>query len=127
MIVSDLSHIFGADLRAAPGGDLATASSTERGQQRVLRRLLTNPGDYLFHPDYGAGLPQWVGRTARIPELKALVLGQMLLEPSVSASPPPVIDIAPIPNTAGGGFAIAIRYTDAPSGETVTLSFDVTR
>lgn len=52
----DLSHQWGSDLLIGPTGDLATASGTELGQQRVLRRLLTNASDYIWHLGYGAGL-----------------------------------------------------------------------
>ena len=51
-------------LRAGAAGDLAPAAGTLRGQQRVLRRLLTNPGDYIWQPGYGAGLGQFVGKPA---------------------------------------------------------------
>ena len=47
----DLSHEFGADLLAGPTGDLAVAAGAGLGRQRVLRRLLTNPGDYIWQPD----------------------------------------------------------------------------
>ena len=127
MILSDLSHLIGGDLSASSVGDAAAVSATERGQQRVIRRLLTNPGAYVFHPEYGAGLPQWVGRTADLPALRALIRSQMLLEPAVARSPEPVIDVQPIANTAGGGFSVRLTYTDSPSGETVVTSFDVTR
>lgn len=127
MILSDVSHYIGTDLATSATGDLAPVLATVRGQQRILRRLLTNPGDYIFHPDYGAGLPSWVGRTADLPALKSLILSQMLLEASVATDPAPLIDVQPIPSSAGGGFAVSIQYADAGTGETVTLSFDVTR
>ena len=57
----DLAHEFGADLQAGPTGDLALADGAALGRQRVLRRLLTNPGDYIWHPTYGAGLARFVG------------------------------------------------------------------
>ena len=57
--------------------------------------------------------------------MRALIRGQMLLEPSVAAQPEPNVSVLPIANQAGGGFAVAISYTDAPSGEPVVLSFNV--
>jgi hypothetical protein len=71
MNLSDLNHYIGNDLTASNTGDLQPVDTTVRGQQRVLRRLLTNPGDYIFHPNYGAGLPQWIGRTADLAEMRA--------------------------------------------------------
>jgi hypothetical protein len=123
--LADLDHFIGADLAPSGSGDLQAATGTLRGQQRVLRRLLTNPGDYIFHPEYGAGLPRYVGETADVPKIKALVQGQMLLEDAVARSPAPVVTVSPIASADGGGFAISIRYVDAPSGQPVTLSFNV--
>ena len=121
----DLYHYFGKDLTASNSGDLLTVSATVRGQQRVLRRLLTNPGDYIFQPGYGAGLAQLIGRDADLAAIRALVRGQLRLEPSVAASPEPRGAVDAIADAAGGGFAIAIRYVDAASGEPVILSFEV--
>ncbi len=123
--LADLYHYFGTDLAPSNTGDLLTVTAIARGQQRVLRRLLTNPGDYIFQPDYGAGLAQWIGANADLAAMRVLIRGQMLLEPSVAAQPEPVVSVLPIANQAGGGFAVAISYTDAPSGEPVILSFDV--
>ena len=60
----DISHQFSADLSLSPTGDLATITAPQLTQQRVLRRLLTNPGDYIWHPSYGAGLAAFVGQPA---------------------------------------------------------------
>jgi hypothetical protein len=123
--LADLDQYIGADLAVSATGDLATVADTKRGQQRVVRRLLTNPGDYIFHPEYGAGLPRYVGSTADVAKIRALISGQMQLEEAVARSPAPVVDVKPIPVSDGGGFAVSIRYVDAPSGEPVTLSFNV--
>ncbi len=123
--LSDLYHYFGTDLSPSNTGDLLTVTAITRGQQRVLRRLLTNPGDYIFQPEYGAGLARWIGATADLAAMRALIRAQMLLEPSVAATPEPDVSVLAVANQAGGGFAVAISYTDAPSGEPVVLSFDV--
>ena len=123
--LSDLYHYFGADLTPSNSGDLQAVDTTTRGQQRVLRRLLTNPGDYIFHPEYGAGLPQWIGKPADLAQIRALIRGQLALESSVAQTPPPVITVGPIANPAGGGFAVSIVYNDAATGQPATLHFDV--
>jgi hypothetical protein len=122
----DFDHYIGGDMSASNTGGIGVVGGTVRGQQRVLRRLLTNPGDYIFEPNYGAGLPQWIGQVADLGKLRALILGQMLLEPSVAANPSPTVDLSQLPNTQGGGFSVALAYTDAASGEAVALSFNVT-
>jgi hypothetical protein len=119
----DLYHFTGGDLDGSSTGDLRTPSGGERGKQRILRRLLTNPGDYVFHPEYGAGLGKKVGETVKPGEWKSLISGQMLLEESVSSQPPPVVRLALIE----GGVSVSLAYTDAMTGSPETLSFDVTR
>lgn len=124
--LADFNHYIGGDLSASGTGGIATVTDTLRGQQRVLRRLLTNPGDYIFEPEYGAGLPQWIGRNADLGKMRALIVGQMALEPSVAATPTPVVALAQIANSDGGGFSVSISYNDAATGQPVSLSFNVT-
>ena len=123
-MISDLSHFFGGDLSPGITGDLAPASGTIRGQQRVLRRLLTNPGDYVFQPTYGAGLPQWIGRTLDVGKVSALIRSHILLEDTVARTPPPVITVTAL---AADQTALAVRiaYNDAATSTPVVLSFNV--
>jgi hypothetical protein len=123
--LADLWHYIGGDISTDNNGGVLTVGDTVRGQQRVLRRLLTNPGDYIFHPEYGAGLAQWIGRTADIAKIKTLILGQMRLEPGVSQNPPPLVQVTQIGSGDGGGFSVVIQYVDAPTGQPATLSFNV--
>lgn len=118
----DLNHLIGADISASLTGDLATISGTQAGVQRVLRRLFTNPGDYVWHPDYGGGLPAKVGSLATPQELRALILQNMLLEPVVARTPAPAIEVTPIAN----GVFIGIGYTDSRTKEPVFRSFSIT-
>lgn len=120
--MNDIFHWFGSDLSASPTGDLAPIDGAVRGQQRILRRLLTNPGDYIEHPDYGAGLPQEIGQTLDEPKIRALITGQMRLEAAVRQDVPPVITLQAIPS----GISVDIGYVDAPSNTPQLLSFSVT-
>jgi len=117
----DLAHLWAGDLSFGPTGDLAIVDGLEMGRQRVLRRLLTNPGEYLWQPGYGAGLPTYVGLTPAVAEIAALIGGQMTLEPAVAPDPAPVVTVTAIPN----GLSVDIAYTDAGSGSPVTLAFDL--
>lgn len=119
----DLTHYPGDDLSLSPTGSLSPVEGMERGKQRILRRLITNPGDYLFHPNYGAGLGRYVGALMNIPEIIALIRGQILLEDCVAKKPAPVISVTPSNET----ISVNISYTDSPHGEPVTLSFEVNR
>lgn len=133
--MSDINQFFGNDMALSSTGDLLKVDGTTQGQQKVLRRLLTNPaardknrnitvsGDYIFHPDYGAGLPRMVGDTINIPKIKGAIRGQMLMEDAVARSPEPVITVSEIQ----GGVSVYIHYNDAQTGTPVALSFDVNR
>jgi len=121
--MNDLNQYFGADLSVSATGDLMPVDGDGRGQQRVLRRLLTNPGDYLFHPSYGAGVRRRVGDTLDLPKLRALIRGQILLEEAVAKTPEPQITLTPTPK----GVTCAIRYADAVSKAPVILNFNVSR
>ena len=120
--MADAYHLFGSDLQVGATGDILTATGTEYGQQRVLRRLLTNPGDYLWSLDYGAGLARFVGQPASAPQLVALTRAQMRREASVALSPEPgvAVDV-----TGNGVVTETIQYVDAATGTTQTLDIPV--
>ena len=126
MNLSDLYQYVGDDLMPSPSGDLQPVSDTVRGQQRVLRRLLTNPGDYIFHPDYGAGLPQYVGQPLDVAKMTALIRGQILLEAAVARTPAPVITVTPVASSNGGVF-VSIQYVDAATRQAASLQFTVSQ
>jgi hypothetical protein len=133
--MKDLYHFFGGDIAVSATGDLQTVDDTQKGQQRVLRRLLTNPlrkdingnpvsePDYIWHPEYGAGLGWYVGQTININEIRAVIRSQILLEDCVAKTPDPIIDLKEIPN----GLSCRILYNDAATKTVQTLSFEVTR
>ncbi|CCD29943.1 conserved hypothetical protein [Candidatus Glomeribacter gigasporarum BEG34] len=117
----DLDQTVGSDLSASSTGDLMTATGTQRSQQRVLRRLLTSPGDYVFHPAYGAGLPKMIGNITDVARIRALIRAQLRTEASVAHHPEPSIDIRPLAD----GVAVSIQYVDATQQQPVSLSFTV--
>ncbi len=119
----DLYHYIGGDLSINADGSLRVAKDTDLGQQRVLRRLLTNPGDYIWHQDYGAGLPRSVGSITDIAQIKALIRQHMFLEPAVSRTPDPIINVTAIAD----GVSVDIKYNDANYNQPVVLQFDVAR
>ncbi|HEX8894476.1 MAG TPA: hypothetical protein VF783_14190 [Terriglobales bacterium] len=126
--IFDIDHLWGGDALTGPTGDLGVVNNATRSQQRVIRRLLTNPldangpPDYTMHPSYGAGLARYVGMNVDNAKLKALIRGQMLLEDSVAANPAPQITVTqPDPKT----ISVYIRYTIKGSGSPALLSFNV--
>jgi phage baseplate assembly protein W len=120
----DLFHQWGSDLAVGATGDIATAAGSLLGQQRVLRRLLTNPGDYIWQPDYGAGLAQFVGQPASAARIRAVIRSQIFEESAVARTPEPVIDVSVLPGGSGSVY-VHIRYVDSGTGATQLLSFSV--
>ena len=122
--MADIAHVWGRDLQLGPTGDLALVSADNEVQQRILHRLLTNAGDYIWQLDYGAGLPSQVGRVADGAYIGAVIRQQLLLEPTVAQSPEPVVTVTA---AADGTVTATIQYADANTGNTVVVpSFAVT-
>ena len=82
--MTDAFQYFGSDLTLSATGDLLAADGLDGCTQRILRRLLTNPGDYLWQPDYGAGLPSYIGRPLDQAALTALIKSQMYQQANLS-------------------------------------------
>jgi phage baseplate assembly protein W len=118
----DASLLWDTDFSAGPTGDLATVSGTDLGQQRVLRRLLTNPGDYIWQPSYGAGLGQLVGQPIDVLSITSLIRSQIFQESCVTRTPEPVVDVS---SDGSGAVFVDIRYIDNDTGSTQLLSFSV--
>lgn len=113
---------WNGDFQVSAGGGLLLADGDDLARQRILRRLLTATKGYVWQPEYGAGLPQRVGRPARAETISSIVRSQIALEAAVSPDPPPTIKVAQDANQPGL-FTISISYTDAATGEPVNLSF----
>jgi len=129
-VLQDLFHYWSDDLSSSPSGDLQQVSGTVRGQQRVLRRLLCNPatddapGDYIFHPEYGGGLPRLVGQPIDIAKTTAVIRTQLALEAAVAPSPQPSIAITQS-RSDYTAFTVSISYQDAVTAKPVVLTFTV--
>lgn len=122
----DLSLTFGGDFAVSQKGDLLLTNDTEQTKQRIIRRMLTVPGAYIWHTNYGAGLQRYIGQVltnAKLQEIKALITEQIFLEDAVAKSPQPDITFEIIPT----GLFCQINYTDAPTQSLETLSFTVSR
>ena len=116
----DLFHQWGSDLAVSSSGDLATSGGSDTVSQRVYRRLLTNPGDYIWNLDYGGGLAQFVGTPASSADIEAVIRTQLTLETAVATSPDPQVSVA-VADVAGGYIVANILYSDAGSSAVVQL------
>jgi hypothetical protein len=117
----DISATFGGDLELAPNGSLKLVDGLLRGQQRVIRRLMTILGEYIWHIDYGASVPRRVGDTLDTTLIESVIRSQIHLEAVVAPSPVPAITVEPIPS----GVLVRIAYADASSGQQLELAFEV--
>ena len=102
-------------------GDLALVNGSTQTNQRVVRRLLTNPGDYIWNLDYGGGLGTFVGSTANLPDIEAVIRNQMSLEAAVPSTPAPNVTVETL---AVGGYVVAdISSSDPSLNSSVNLNF----
>lgn len=120
--MTDLAHIVGSDLQLSPSGDLAIISGDDQTQQRLLHRLLTSAGTYIWQLSYGAGLPSLIGSVASQQQITAIIRAQMRLEAAVLAIPEPSVVL-----TSGqiGEVSATISYTDAVSGNEQILALSI--
>ena len=113
-----------SDFQLSAGGDLATCDSDVEGRQRLERRLFTPQQGYVWHPEYGAGLPQRIGHTYTKNQIQAIVSSQIYQEAAVAPYPPAVIGIDISPNQLDL-VGINIQYWDAVSGVAVSFVISV--
>jgi hypothetical protein len=117
----DIDHLYGEDLGTTPSGDIAVVSNHNRTVQRVIRRLLT--AGYIWVQGYGAGLLQKIGEEELDPnQVQAIVLSQLLVEPTVSRKPLPTVTVTTAQGT--GVTTLNVRYTDL-SGTPQSFGFDL--
>jgi hypothetical protein len=123
--MADLNLDWGSDLSFTAGGDLALADNELLTRQRIQRRLFTAVRGYLWHLEYGAGLPQKIGHVGTTTIIQSLIRANIAIEASVAPYPLPQVTVTQ--DTSNPGlWVILIVYFDATLGEQVTLSFDTT-
>ena len=120
--MQDANLIWGGDLSLGPTGDLSLASGAALGQQRVLRRLLTNPNDYTWQPAYGGGLGQFVGSAGNARTIEGAIRGQLYAEAVVAHQPEPSVNTDDLSNSA---IFVSIVYADAIVGSMQALTFSL--
>jgi hypothetical protein len=112
------------DFRLTPTGDLATIDGVDLDNQHIERRLLTSVQGYVWHSEFGAGLPQRIGRTALDRGIKAIVRAQLALEATVARVPPPQVLVDFLADQ-DGRCSIAITYTNAITNTTEQIALEV--
>lgn len=64
--------LFTDDIQVSAYGDYATVEGYEALRQAIRIRLLTTPGEYAVHPEFGCGLKQFVKKRATQSDRDAL-------------------------------------------------------
>ena len=64
--------LFTDDLQLTSSGDYATVEGLDALRQSIRNRLLTNPGEYAVHPEYGCGLRAFCKKRGTQSEIDAL-------------------------------------------------------
>jgi hypothetical protein len=118
----DLWHEWGAGLKVSATGDLAVVDGSEMTRQRILRRLMTAIKGYVWHKDYGAGVPQMIGSPQDTDDVTALIRSQIMLERAVGRNPLPEITVTRIP----GGMDFSILFWNADVNAQDLLQFTYT-
>jgi hypothetical protein len=121
--MADVSLEWTGDFQPDSTGDLLVVDGDDEVRQRLERRLFTSVQGYIFHPSYGAGLPQKIGSVLSVSEINSIVSSQLALEASVAPSPPAQLTVGADPNNPSQ-VNIGILYWDAKTG--VSVSFTIT-
>ena len=119
--MADVSLEWADDFEPDSTGDLLVIDGDDEVRQRLERRLFTAVEGYVWHPDYGAGLPQKIGSVFSVAEIKSICAAQLALEASVAPYPPAQLNVT---QAQGGLVSIDITYWDAVIG--VSVSFTIT-
>ena len=114
--MADLTLAWGADLALGSTGGLATLTGPSLTKQRLTRRLLTNPGAYIWDLTYGAGLPAYVGQPVDVAGLTAVITAQAMLEAEVAS-----VTSVSVTQDDLGHVNATIVYVDASGSEQTLL------
>ena len=116
--MADIDLEWDEDFQADATGDLLTSTGDVEVRQRLERRLFTAVQGYVWHKEYGAGLPQKIGSVYSREQIQSIVASQLALEASVAPNPPAILTVQQDPNDAAL-ISIGIQYWDAVSGDAV--------
>jgi hypothetical protein len=118
---------WGGDIAIGPSGDIAVAPVESELQQRIIRRLLTNAGDYIWHNNYGAGLGTYVGEPYSPTIIEYIVSVQLQQEPLIVTLPPPSVLVSQSSEGAFSTSSVKIQYQIAglPTDSSTAMVLDI--
>jgi phage baseplate assembly protein W len=109
------------DFHVDSRGGLLFVDGDDEVRQRLMRRLCTAVFGYIWHREYGAGLPQKIGDPWQPSEIEAICRSQVNMEASVAVYPPARVGVAEV---IPGMVSIDIQYVSAQTG--LAVQFNVT-
>ena len=121
----DVYHEIGDDIQLDSTNDLQLVFDTNETNQRIMRRLFTNKGTYIWNAAFGASIPWKLGETLSVEAYRDVinqVTAAVLEDDEVAKDPPPEISI----KTTTNGLICYIRYYNLSSEEHDTITFKVT-
>jgi phage baseplate assembly protein W len=78
---------FSDDIQVTASGDYATVEGLAALRQAILIRLITTPGEYAIHPEFGCGLNRFVKKRATQSDrdtLRQTIIDQLSQEERIS-------------------------------------------
>ncbi|GBR54796.1 phage tail protein [Neokomagataea thailandica NBRC 106555] len=115
--MSSINHIFGGDLILSDRS-VSLVSGIEETKQRLLRRLLTIAGEYIWQLDYGAGLPKLVGEIVDKEGLEAIIRQQIINDPGIDVTKPLKVKI--VSSQVDGNFC-EIKFFDKENNNQIII------
>lgn len=122
--MADLYVEWNDDLQLSASGDLLLADQDDLARQRIIRRLLTPLRGYIYHQEYGAGLPRKIGESPSATRILAIVRSQMMMESVVSITDPIQVSVETSTNNPSL-YVVGITYKSKSSGQTISFSIMV--
>lgn len=125
MSFHDLALAWNDDLVVSAQGDLLTKTNIDLLKERLIRRILTFRKAVIFHPEFGAGIPEFVHAAVSgsvYDEIKHRIIDQVFAEEVVVRDPFPQIDFI---TTYNGVWVKIVVYT--VDSNVISLGFEVTR
>lgn len=103
-----------ADYVTTPDGDLTLVTGREALRQSLIRRLITEPGEWAMVPEYGVGAVSFVkakNSPATRAELESRIRSQFLRDPRVHS-----VDIVTVTPLDDGSPGVKISIQVTPKG-----------
>jgi len=120
-----ISCDWGGDLSVGASGDISTISIEMDVKQRIIRRLLTNSGDYIWHSHYGAGLGSYVGSPRSYGIIEDIILKQIQLERLVAVTPAPSVQIDKPSSGLLSNTSVLVQYQIVSTATESLVALDI--